>query len=111
MTAALFPDTGREAQLFQRCRNAPMDARISAEDLGAGGAYAASLAWSGLCASGRRPVALAQARHLAMEAADSFIEHTARDRPVDPSDTQAAKRLAETAVGDALERDYGNDQA
>ncbi|MDI2127528.1 hypothetical protein [Yinghuangia seranimata] len=106
LSPGLFTDDGREATVFHECRSAPHDAPISPEDLARGGAYAASLAWSGMIASsGRRPE-ISRARHRVMDAADAFIEHTAHDHPVSPAELRAAKRLSEAAVEHALQRVY-----
>lgn len=91
---ALFADDSEEAAAYHTCRTAPIGTPVPADLLARGGAYAASLAWTGHLARHGKPATLAKACHFVSDAADEFIDHTANSHAVDADTTAAAKAQA-----------------
>ncbi|WP_436771087.1 DUF3759 domain-containing protein [Yinghuangia sp. YIM S09857] len=103
---ALFPDDSEEAARFHECRSAPHGERVDADLLAQAGAYAGAMAWDGHVAHHGRPRTLAGAHDLAVQAADAFIDETAKERGVSADDVRRAKERAGEKLSGLLRGEY-----
>ncbi|MEU8133413.1 DUF3759 domain-containing protein [Streptodolium elevatio] len=103
---ALFADDSAEAARFHECRSAPHGERVDADLLAQAGAYAGAMAWDGHVAHHGRPGTLARAQDLAVQAADAFIDETAKERALDDDAVRTAKDQAAEKLGGLLRAEY-----
>lgn len=103
---ALFADDSEEAAAYHACRIAPIGSSIPVEQLARAGAYASSLAWTGHMTRHGKPATLEKACHFVSDAADEFIDHTARSHAMDADTAETAKRQATDYYSAALREVY-----
>lgn len=103
---ALLTEDSVEAASFHECRTVGRDQRLDAERLAQAGVYAGALAWNGHIAQHGKPASLAHAQALVIQAAEAFINETAKEGHVESDDVQTARQHASEKLGELLRHEY-----
>lgn len=102
----LFAHDSPEAATYHTCRSTAEGAAIDTDQLAMAGAYAASLAWHGHTTQHGRPETFEHACHIAVGAADAFINATAKDRDIGADEVSTAKERAGERVRALLRNEF-----